>query len=182
MCDPTTLMAASFAISAVSAGVQYRQGNRAAKQQAEDIRKSAELQNIQTAQVYEQQNQASMEETSQRHVQWLQELGRLRTVGAESGLMGATEQRLENEASAAAERDIATIEANRLKGTQQTASTGVAQSRQATADLNSIRRPSLIGTGLQIAGAAVGAARAYSQAEKGRVTPTQAPAAKGAQR
>lgn len=163
MCEPTTLMAASLAISAAGAGLSYVEGNRAAKQQQEAILKSAELQNIQTAQVYDQQNQAAMEESSQRHVQWLQELGRLRTIGAESGLTGATENRLENEAATAADRDISTIEANRLKGSQQTASTGVAQQRQADADLKSIKRPSLLGTGLQIAGAAVSTGMDYNR-------------------
>lgn len=162
MCEPATLIAASLAISAGSALYGHQQQNQAAKQQQAAILKSAEMQNIQTAQVYEQQNQAAMAESSQRHIQWLQDLGRLRTAGAESGLMGATENRLENEASAAAERDLATIESNRLKGTQQTASTGVAQQRQADADLKSIQHPSLIGTGLQIAGAAVNAGQSYN--------------------
>lgn len=161
MCEPTTLMAVSLAISAGGAFLGYQGQNKAAQQQADAINKSAELQNIQTAQVYDQQNQQAMEESSQRHIQWLQELGRLRTAGAESGLMGVTDTRLENEAAVTAERDLATIEANRLKGSQQTASTSVAQHRQAQADTASIRRPSLLGTGLQIAGAAVSTGMDY---------------------
>lgn len=166
MCEPTTLMAAGLAISALSAGVTYKQTSDAAKVQTESIRQSAEMQNIQTAQTYDQQNQQAMEQTSQRHQEWLRDLGRLRAVGAESGLTGATDQRIQNEAETQAQNDIATIEANRLKSNLNTATTGVAQGRQANAALKSIKQPSLVGTGLQIAGAATSAYSDYKKTVK----------------
>lgn len=149
MCNP-------LAIAALQIGqaiLGHRQQANAAKAQDQAIRQSAEMQNIQTAHQYAEQNQATMEQTSQRHTEWLRDLGRLRAVGAESGLFGSTQQRLEDEATNAASYDIATLEANRFKASQQVASGAKAQNMQANAHLKSIKRPSLIGTGLQIGGA-----------------------------
>lgn len=164
MCEPTTLMAIGLAISAASAGVSYKQGQNAAKTQEESIQRSAEMQNIQTAQGYEQQSQAAMEQSSQRHQDWLRDLGRLRTVGAESGLVGNNEQRLENETTMQAQNDLATVEANRMKGTLNAGSEAAAGSLRASAQLTRVRRPSLVGTGLQIAGTATDAGLDYRRA------------------
>lgn len=162
MCYPALI---GLAISAVSAGVSYSEGNKSAKRQEQAMQSSAEMENIQTSQLYEQQNQAAMDESSQRHIEWLRELGRMKTAGAETGLMGATENRLERESEATAQRDIATIEANRLKSGQQAGSQAVAGNRRIKADMAGIKRPSLVGTGLQIAGAGVSAYSDYKKSQ-----------------
>lgn len=163
MCDPLSIQLAMLAISTVSTVGAHNEGVATAKAQQDSIVQSAEMNNIQTAQVYDQQNQAAMEQSSQRHQEWLRDLGRLRAVGAESGLTGSTEQRIQNEATTQAETDLATIEANRFKENLSAASTGVAQNRQANAAMKSVRKPSLIGSGLQIAGAV---ASGYAQYKK----------------
>lgn len=160
MCNPAFAM---LAVSALGTAVQVSEGNKTAKAQGEALQASAEMENIQTSQLYEQQNQAAMDESSQRHIEWLRELGRMRTAGAESGLMGVTEDRLEAESENTAQRDIATIEANRLKSGQQAGSQAVAGNRRIKADMAGIKRPSLVGAGLQIAGAGVSA---YSASKK----------------
>lgn len=150
MCNPAIAM---LAITAVSAGAQYMQANAAAKNQTQAIEDGVELNNVQTQQQYQQNNEAAAQQQSERHRQFLVDQGHLEAVLGESGLQGATQDRIQGENEQAASQDIATIESNRVKANNQAATGAQAQRLQANAQNAAIKRPSALSTGLQIGGA-----------------------------
>lgn len=150
MCNPALAM---LAISAASSAVSYANQSSAAKAQTKAVEDGYRQEMFNTARQYEQQNQVAMEDMSQRHREYLIEEGRLRTIGAESGLYGATQDRIEAEARNNASEDIATLEANRLRGSEQVSAQANAKRFQANSQYANIRQPSAVATGLQIASA-----------------------------
>lgn len=140
-------------ISAVTAALTYKQANDSADRQTQTINEGAELNNNQTRTQYEQNNQAAMQQQSERHREFLVDQGRLTSILTESGMAGATQDRIHAETENQADTDMATIESNRMKANVQGASMAQAQQGQAKAQLASINRPSALGTGLQIAAA-----------------------------
>ena len=172
MCEPTTLLMMSLAISAASAGMSYVQGEKNADTQTENLQRAQDQQIGQLNLQQHQADQQAGEQMSDRALEALKETGRLTTIAGESGGGGASNGRIVNEAGFNATHDIATIEANRLNGGAQRNmdAQGVRSSTQSA--LNSIQRPSLIGTGLQIGGAAVGAYSGYRSGTFGKLPST----------
>lgn len=174
MCLPAAYAAyasyAAMAVSAIGTAVNYQQGKQTAADQEAMIKAGAVKDNEQMLRQYADQQAVTMEDTSQRHQEALIEEGRLRAIGAESGLQGASNDRIIDEANNQAARDIATLQANALRAKEQIHSGGVAKQSQSSAQLAGIRRPSSLGAGLQIAG---DVANAYAK------TRPQEPPAKG---
>lgn len=159
MCDPISIAAASFAVSAISTGVQYDSTRRAANQQADAIRANtsandAALQ-LQQGQIAEQTTQ----QMSQRAVEAMRERGRL--TAALGGMGGTTADRVLNESGFNEGQDMATLTANAQSREFQAQNERVAGARHANQELASIRQPNLIGAGLQIAGAGLNAGATY---------------------
>lgn len=149
MCEPSMAL---LAISAGTALFQHKQASDSAKAQTDAINDGMELSNNQTRATYEQNNQAAMQQQSERHKEFLVDQGRLSTILAESGMQGATQDRIQAENENQADSDMATIESNRMKANAQVGATATAQQRQAKGQLAAIKRPSALGTGLKIAG------------------------------
>lgn len=149
------MAAASFAIQVVSTLAQQEEQKNAAARQEQMIQDGIAKERAATARQYEEINQVAQDESAQRYKEYLIDSARLKAIGAESGLAGATQDRVEQEAQNNASTDIATIEANRQRQTEAAHTQGVAKQSQANVQLSSIRRPSALGTGLQIAGAGV---------------------------
>lgn len=153
----TQLAAASAAVSTLSAVATYAQqsksasGQSAATQSAYDSSVSqARNQQVETA-------QASGAQQSERARQALIETGHLQALANESGTAGGSDDRVTNEANFNAGTDIASIQANTESSQRQIIGSlngSYAQAQQRSA---SIVNPSLIGTGLQIAGGALSA-------------------------
>jgi hypothetical protein len=150
MCEPTTIM---LGISAATAALSYKQASDSADRQTQAISDGVDLNHNQTRTQYEQNNQVAMQQQSERHREFLVDQGRLASILTESGMTGATQDRIQSEVENQADADTATIEANRVKANAQGASMAQAQHGQAKAQLASINRPSALGTGLQIAAA-----------------------------
>lgn len=125
------------------------------RQQARDVRTNAlAAQDDAFAGIEAQQlqvNAHASDVATERSRQALQEAGTLSAIFADSGLSGASQERIKATAAGSAARDLDTIERNRQNRiTQSNAEAGgVAVKTQST--INSVKHPSLIGAGLQIA-------------------------------
>lgn len=157
MCGLAAAAWASLAVSALSTATQYQQGKQTAADQEAMIKAGAAKDNEQMLRQYADQQAVTMEDTSQRHREAIIEEGRLKAIGAESGLQGISNDRIVADSNNQADRDIATLQANSLRAKEQIHSGGVAKQSQASAQMAGIRRPSSFGAGLQIAGAGLDA-------------------------
>lgn len=163
MCEPTTI--AMLTIAAVGAVTSHQQAQRAADATADSIEQSMQLAADTAAVQQGQINQQAADEKAQRSVEALAERGRIRAILGESGLAGNNASRIEGESYFNQGTDMASIESNRqaaIKQSQLDAQAGQAQSRT---QLNSLKRPSALGTGLQIAGAGLDA---YSKSQSAK--------------
>lgn len=161
MCGPAAIAAASFAFSAVSTIAQYEDQKAAAKAQADMINHGNQLEQAALSRQYEEIQAVSKDDQAQRYKDYLVESARLKTIGAESGLYGATQDRVEQESQNNATTDMATIEANRQRQVESAHTGGVSRANQASVQLAGIRKPSALGAGLQIAGSAASTYLAY---------------------
>lgn len=176
MCEPatisglTTLTMASMAASAATAIAGYVGQSQAAKRQGDAAQAAYDSQVTQTKNEMTQQGQAAAEQMSERARQAMIETGHLQALAADSGTNGGgSNDRVTNEANFNAGQDIAAMQANASSQQRQMVSQLNGSYAQAVSRTASIQQPSLIGTGLQIAG---GALNAYTPQEsiKNRVT------------
>lgn len=170
MCEPTTLTAlAAFAaeaapyVAVAGAVAGYAQAQNQAEKQEAGIRQgyAANLNQLQVQQT--QINQQATDKASAASLEALRETGRLRAIGGDAGALGSSFDRQTNEVEMNTGQNIAAIEANRVSAASQSSAEGAAAQARATLQLNSIKQPSLIGTGLQIAGVGMDAARRGQQ-------------------
>lgn len=164
MCGPAAPFLAMAALSIGTTLYQADQQNKLADRQEKVIKQNQILENAQVSQQYDQQNREAMNQTSQRYQEYLVDMGRLRAAGAESGLLGNTQEKLADTVTNKAESDMATIESNRQAAVQSTNYQGQAAYQKAQGQLANVQRPSTIGTGLQIAGEAATAYGSYKKA------------------
>lgn len=162
MAAPMALMAiASFAVSAVSAVAQYQQGKQAAKAQDTANRANYEQSMVTANEQQRQINAKSADEMYDRARQALIDRGRLRAASGESGVMGNSLDRITNEQYFVYGSDIASIEANRSNAINQSQLEKQGIRANIQGRINTTERPSKLGTGLQIAGAALNAYGGY---------------------
>jgi hypothetical protein len=149
MCvDPAT---AALALTIASSAVSHIGAQQSAKAQDSAIRQNAAINQERMAAQVKQTNDASREEMSERARQAMIERGRLQVIAGESGLSGF--DREINNTFYSESTDIATLESNRRNRIEQMNVEGRAGTASANNQLASVRRPSLLGTGLQIAAA-----------------------------
>lgn len=152
MClEPASMTA--LAIQSGATLLQYQMQKTAADGQERMIQDGYAREAQQTQRQYQDQTAQAMEDTSQRHKEMLIEEGRLKAIGAESGLQGASNDRITQEALNNGATDVAMIEANRVRQAEMAHSQGVSRQSQAQVQLAGVKRPSALGVGLQIAGA-----------------------------
>jgi hypothetical protein len=157
-------VAVPVGIAIASAVLTYTQQADAASKTASAIKANAEAQAASTQEQYRQINQNASDKMSARAREALIETAKLRTISGETGLSGVSADRVQGESLFNSSTDIASINTNRVNALEQArlgAGSDVARSQS---QLNSIRQPSLIGGGLQIAGA-----YANQQAEQARL-------------
>ncbi len=144
----TALMAVQIGMAALSFVNQLQ----AANAQADAIEANYRQQMESTAEQQRQNNAAAAQQMSERAREAQIERARLRVLAGESGLSGVSTDRIENASRFNEGYDIATIEANRLNASKQITNEAKGIRAQSQSKLNTIDRPSLIGTGLQIVG------------------------------
>lgn len=168
MCEPISLTAlgitagelaaASLAVGVLSAGASFAQqadqASKTDKAAKENYAQQSEALKVQ----YEQTQKQATDDMSERAREAMIERARLRVIGGESGLSGGSNDRIENESQFNLGTDIASIESNRQNSMRQLKEEGKSLRAGSQSQINQIKRPSLIGTGLQIAGSAVDAA------------------------
>lgn len=163
MCEPATLTAMTAAITsaattaapylaATSAVLGYAQQSEAASAQADAIKKNMEFQQNQLQLQRTQNDQQASEKMSAVALEALKQTGHLRAMQGDSLMVGNSTDRIENEMNMNAGSDMATLEANRLSADNQVTTEAMAAKMRADNQMSSIKMPSLIGTGLQIAG------------------------------
>lgn len=161
MCDPITLAGMSLAVGVASsvAGFvqQSSQVNKRDKAIKTDYAQQTEALKLQ----YDQTQKQATDEMSERAREAMIERARLRVIGGESGLTGGSNDRIENESQFNLGTDIASIESNRQNSMRQLGEEGKQLRAGSQTQINQVKRPSLIGTGLQIAGSAVDAATTH---------------------
>lgn len=165
MCDPISIAVGSLAIGTASAGFGFIQQGQQAKMERRAVQDNyaQQMQTLQTQ--YAQTNKQAMEEMSIRARENLIENARLRAFAGESGLAGISNDRIQNESMFNFGTDISSIESNRQSSLRQLYREGRETRAGATSRINQMPRPSLIGTGLQIAGVAVDSAATYKAAK-----------------
>lgn len=166
MCGPAAAAAAMFAISAVQTVVQHQEQKAAAEAQEKMIQDGLAKDRAATMRQYEEINKVAMDDSAQRHKEYLIDQARIKAIGAESGLSGTTQGRIEDEVENDAQTDLSTIEANRQRQAESAHTQGLAKSTQAGIQLSGIRKPSSLGAGLQIVGAGASAYSAYDQSTR----------------
>lgn len=147
MCEPTTIIAAVSAVAGLASQA------KAASAQAEAIAQAQLASNEATARQYQQVQGQAAEQVSERAKEAMIERGRLRVFAGESGLAGVSVDRIINVSRFNEGSDMATIEANRRNTVDQVAMDARAGFSSNQSRMNSIKKPDLIGAGLQIAGA-----------------------------
>lgn len=147
---------ASMAASAAGAVASYVGQKQAANRQSDAAQAAYDAQVTDTKNQMTQQNQAAAEQMSERARQAMIETGHLQALAADSGTNGGgSNDRVTNEANFNAGQDIAAMQANASSQQRQAVSALRGDYAQAASRTASIQQPSLIGTGLQIAGGAL---------------------------
>jgi hypothetical protein len=171
MCEPATISAIvgyvaanATAISAATAVVStaaaaYGQ-NQTYKANANNARNAQDLANAGLEAQQHQVDAQASDQMSERAKQAMAEMGSLNAIFADTGLTGNSHARLAANASANAGADITAIERNRTAALSQGSLQRAGADSTAQGRINSVARPSLIGTGLQIVSAG---ADAYSR-------------------
>ena len=165
MCDPISIAVGSLAIGTASAGIGFMQQSQQAKIERRSLQDNhaQRMQALQTQ--YDQTNKQAIDEMSVRARESMVESARLRAFSGESGLAGISNDRIQSESAFNLGTDISSIESNRQASLRQLYQEGREDRARSTSRINDIRRPSLIGTGLQIAGVAANTASNYQVAK-----------------
>jgi hypothetical protein len=148
----TAVTAASPYLAAASAVGGYIQQDRQADAQEEAIKVGMQTEANQLNLQQQQMNQQASEKMSALALESLRETGRLKAITGDAGAAGLSSVRGVNEVLMNEGTDMASLEANRKNAINQSVVEGQGAIARGMSQINSIKRPSLIGTGLQIAG------------------------------
>jgi opacity protein-like surface antigen len=147
MCELAT------AIAIVSAVASAAATNSAARAQNKAIEEGYAQQMETVQEQYKQIDAQAAQQMSERGLEAMKERARLRVIAGESGALGGvSNERIMNESKFNEGTDIATIEANRSNNLKQTHLEAKGIRAGSVKQLSQVKQPSLIGTGLQIAG------------------------------
>jgi hypothetical protein len=162
MCEPatisglTTLTMASMAASAAGAAASFVQAGDTARKQSNAAQDAYDNQVAQIRNQQTQETQQASEQMSERARQAMIETGHLQALAIDSGTNGGgSNDRVTNEANFNEGQDIAAMQANASSAQRQLAAQASGAYSQAVSRDASIQQPSLIGTGLQIAGSSL---------------------------
>lgn len=149
MCNPGALLLVRVAQTLIS----HEEGRHMANKQADSIRDSFKAADAQAQERYGQINADAAEKQSARAREARIERARIAVAAGESGLGGLNAARLEGEAEGAAGRDMTRIASDRMAAERSAVLEMRGIRSRAQSDLNKLKYPSLVQSGLQIAGA-----------------------------
>lgn len=170
MCEPltisaTTLAIASAATAAAGSVASYVAQSQSASRQTDAAQAAYDSSVVQIKNQQVEASQAASAQMSERARQAMVETGHLQALSNESGTNGGgSNDRVTNEANFNAGTDIATMQ--NTASSQQRSLADQARGAYSTASqrMSSIQQPSLIGTGLQIAGSTLSSATSLQRA------------------
>jgi len=172
--DPATITAAqwamaSFAATATTAVASYVGGQSQASAQNKAAWDNYNANQAIMAEQAKQIAASANNEVSERQIQAQIEQAKLRTVAGESGVAGNLVDRWFQDSEMQESRDIASIETNKSNRLKQNnlETQGLYARAQGQANEASSKAPSLLGTGLQIAGAGAEYGRKTTLPSKG---------------
>lgn len=163
MCEPVTICMAAIAI--VGAVVSKMSADKAASKQEKAIQEGIAADRAATAEQYKEINKVAMDNQAQLHTSYLIDSARIQAIQSESGMQGASADRVTAEAENNSATDMATLESNRVSQQGQASRSSAAQANRANLQMAGINRPSNVGTALQIGGAVAGAYAKNAQIE-----------------
>jgi len=173
---------ASFGLSAAQTVMSYGAG----QDQADAANKAAwdnyyankEIMNQQALEISQDANN----QESERSIQAKIEQAKIRTIAGEAGIAGASVDAQLKDSKFQASRDIASIETNKANALKQNRNElqGTYSRAQSQANEAESKRPSLLGAGLQIAGAGLTYAKNTSGTKSTTTTSTSSGYRKGA--
>ncbi len=155
MCEPVSIVMAVVAIVGAVGG--HMAQTSAANKQEQAVQDGIAADRAATAEQYKQINKAAMDDQAGLHTSYLIDSARIQAISAESGLQGNTQDRIVGEAENNSSSDMATLERNRTNQQNQARTQSAAQMNKANLQLAGIKRPSNVGTALQIGGAVASA-------------------------
>ena len=161
MCEPTLII--STALSIASSAAAHDGQKKSAKAQTKAITSGHNMANAQLEEQRRQQNVQSRNDMSERAKQAMTERARLRAASAEGGLMGNSIDQIFGTQATQTSQDLAMMTENARNAGRQSTMVGTAMSSRAKGNLNQVQHPSLLNTGLQIAGIGVGASQQYNK-------------------
>ncbi len=150
MCNPA---AALLVFKVVQTVASYEEQRSTANKQVDAVKDAYRTADAQAQERYRQVNADAAEKQSERARQAAIERSRIAVASGESGLGGLNTARLEGEAEGAFGRDSTRIASDRLASQRATELEMQGVRAKAQSDLNKIKYPSLVQSGLQIAGA-----------------------------
>jgi hypothetical protein len=148
------LIALNTLSAALDAFKQFTQEAKQAKDTERAMQENYAQQMDTLQEQYAQTNKQATDEMSVRAREAMIESARLRAFSGESGLAGISNDWIQNESAFNLGTDISSIESYRQASLRQLYQEGREVRAQTTSKINEVmkNRPSLIGTGLQIAG------------------------------
>jgi hypothetical protein len=161
MCEPTLII--STALSIASSAAAHDGQRKQAKAQTKAIQEGHNMANAQLEEQRRQQNVQARSDMSERAKQAMTERARLRAASAEGGLMGNSIDQIFGNQAFNTNQDLAMMTENARNVGRQSTIVGTAMSSRAKGNLNQVQHPSLLNTGLQIAGIGVGAKQQYNK-------------------
>jgi hypothetical protein len=161
MCEPTLMI--STALSIASAAAAHQGQKQQAKAQTQAITSGYNMDVAQLQEQRRQQNVQSRTDMSERAKQAMTERARLRAASAEGGLMGNSIDQIFGTQATQTNQDLAMMTENARNVGRQSTMVGTGMASRAQGNLNQVQHPSLLNTGLQIAGIGVGAKQQYNK-------------------
>lgn len=145
MCDAALFQMASVVVQSTSQASTYKRNARSAYAAEADAMAGL------SDRMY-QEGQAVTDQMVERSRQAARDVGTLNAIFADSGLSGNSQDRVVAETAMAADADLTTMGRNRSLRINQGNQEAAQIRAQTTSRVNSVARPSLLGSGLQIAG------------------------------
>lgn len=160
------MLAINAAVGAASALAAHAGQQQMAKAQESAARTSYNMGVSQLERQRLEQNTQAQVQMSERARQAMIERGRLRAAMPGAGVEGGSIDRIAGNHEYMVNRDLAMMTENSRNTARQSAQEGIGMQAQAQSRLNQIERPSILNTGLQIAGVGLDAASDYKKIKK----------------
>lgn len=169
MCEPTTLMVASLAITAASTAASLDTQRKTGNQQADAIQKAQDLQALDAARQQTELGSQGAEAMNDAARRSQAQLATLDAISGEYG-GGLTADRGRAVAGLQSSENLATVSSNSKSAMNEAAAGAYANQARSQSQLNAIQRPSVALAGLQLGASALDAYNRYDANRPGKTS------------